>query len=128
MRDTKLLGEIKDLPNPERLRKLKLPSLEHRRRRGDAIEVYKYLSGQYNVQSPALELNRDAITRGNSMKLTKTRSRLNIRGNYFSKRVVNLWNSLPEEVITAPSVDAFKGRLDRHWENLPSVFSPVCLN
>ena len=75
-----------------------------------------------------MELNRDAITRGNSMKLTKTRSRLNIRGNYFSKRVVNLWNSLPEEVITAPSVDAFKGRLDRHWENLPSVFSPVCLN
>ena len=66
-RATKLLGEIKDLPYPERLRKLKLPSLEHRRRRGDAIEVYKYLSGQYNVQSLALELNRDAITRGNSM-------------------------------------------------------------
>ena len=127
-RATKLLGEIKDLSYPERLRKLKLPSLEHRRKRGDAIEVYKYLHGKYNVQSPTLELNKDAITRGNSMKLTKTRPRLNIRGNYFSTRVVNLWNSLPDSVVAAPSVDAFKGRLDKHWENLPSVYDPVCLN
>ena len=127
-RATKLLGEIKDLSYPERLRKLRLPSLEHRRKRGDAIEVYKYLHGKYNVQSPTLELNKDAITRGNSMKLEKKRPRLNIRGNYFSNRVVNLWNGLPEKVVTAPSVDAFKARLDRHWENLPSVYNPMCLN
>ena len=75
-----------------------------------------------------MELNKDAITRGNSMKLAKTRPRLNIRGNYFSTRVVNLWNSLPDSVVAAPSVDAFKGRLDKHWENLPSVYDPVCLN
>ena len=28
-------------------------------------------------------------------------------------RVCNLWNSLPEAVVNAPSVDAFKGRLDK---------------
>ena len=121
-----MLGEIKDLPYPERLRKLKLPSLEHRRKRGDAIEVYKHLHGKYNVQSPTFELNKDAITRGNSLKLEKKRWRLNIRGNYFSNRVVNLWNGLPEHVVSAPSVDAFKTRLGKHWESLPSVYNPVC--
>ena len=127
-RATKLLSELKDLPYPERLRKLKLPSLEHRRKRGDAIEVYKYMHGFYNTKSPSLEQNKDKTTRGHSMKLAKIRPRLNIRGNYFNIRVVNMWNNLPESVVTAPSVDAFKGRLDRHWENLPSVYDPDCLN
>ena len=127
-RATKLLGEIKELPYPERLKKLKLPSLEHRRKRGDAIEVYKFLHGKYKVQSPTLELNKDTKTRGHSLKLAKARPRLNLRGNYFSNRVVNLWNSLPGEVVTAPSVDAFKARLDKHWENLPSVYDPICLH
>ena len=125
---TKLLGEIKNLPYQERLRKLKLPSLEHRRKRGDAIEVYKYLHGQYNVQSPNLQLNKDAITRGHSMKLAKTRPRLNLRANYFSNRVVNLWNNLPDSVVMAPSVNAFKARLDKHWKDLPSLYDPACLN
>ena len=62
------------------------------------------------------------------MKLEMKRPRLNIRGNYFSNRVVNLWNGLPEKVVSAPSVDAFKARLDKHWENLPSVYNPICLN
>ena len=38
-RATKMLSQLKDLPYPERLRRLKLPSLEHRRKRGDAIET-----------------------------------------------------------------------------------------
>ena len=105
-----------------------MPSLEHRRKRGDAIEVYKFLHGKYKVQSPTLELKKDTITRGHSLKLAKARPRLNLRGNYFSNRVVNLWNSLPGEVVTAPSVDAFKARLDKHWEDLPSVYDPTCLH
>ena len=127
-RATKLLGELKDLPYPERLRKLKLPSLEHRRKRGDAIEVYKYMHGHYDTKSPSLDQNEDKTTRGHSLKLAKKRPRINIRGNYFGIRTVNMWNDLPESVVTAPSVDAFKGRLDRHWQNLPSVYDPECLN
>ena len=127
-----MLSEIKDLPYPERLRKLRLPSLEHRRKRGDAIEMYKYLHGHYKVQSPKFELSttRDlpTQTRGNSMKLTKQRYRCNTRGNFFANRTVNLWNNLPDSIITAPSVNAFKNRLDRHWASLPTVYDPDCLN
>ena len=42
-RATKLLSHLKDLSYSERLKKLGLPSLEHRRRRGDMLDVYKYL-------------------------------------------------------------------------------------
>jgi len=32
-------------------------------------------------------------------------------------RIINVWNSLglPFSVITAPSVNSFKNRLDKHW-------------
>ena len=35
--------------------------------------------------------------------------------NSFYCRAPKLWNLLPEGVVTAPSLDCFKARLDRHW-------------
>jgi len=29
-------------------------------------------------------------------------------------RITNVWNSLPSSVVTAPSVNSFKNRLDKH--------------
>ncbi len=42
---------------------------------------------------------------------------------FFSNRVIVWWNSLPEEVVTAPSVDSFKACLDKHFENHPVVYN-----
>jgi len=36
-----------------------------------------------------------------------------LRQNFFSIRVVKLWNNLPGEVVMAPTVNCFKGRFDR---------------
>ncbi|CAH8480497.1 unnamed protein product [Schistosoma haematobium] len=48
--------------------------------------------------------------RGHSKKVQKPRSnRLRLESR-FSHRVVNYWNSLPEHVISAPSVNIFKMR------------------
>ena len=49
------------------------------------------------------------------MKLFIERACTNARKESFSLRVTRLWNDLPEVVITAPSVNSFKNRLDRHW-------------
>jgi hypothetical protein len=35
-----------------------------------------------------------------------------------------MWNQLPEEVVTAPSLKAFKGRLDQHWGDMKYVVEP----
>jgi len=33
----------------------------------------------------------------------------------FSNRITNIWNSFPDEIISAPTVNTFKNRLDRFW-------------
>ena len=43
----------------------------------------------------------------------KSRSRFDIRKNFFSQRVINAWNSLPSEVVEAESINAFKNRYDK---------------
>jgi len=37
---------------------------------------------------------------------------LDIRKKFFTQRVVTHWNSLPKEAVDAPSLQAFKARLD----------------
>ena len=37
---------------------------------------------------------------------------MDIRKKFFTQRVVTHWNRLPKEVVDAPSLEAFKARLD----------------
>jgi len=46
------------------------------------------------------------------LKLCKPRCRTTVRQNFFSLRIVNEWNKLPQDVIEAPSMNTFKNRLD----------------
>ena len=125
-RATKTLSHLKDKPYAERLRTLKLPCLEHRRRRGNMIETYKFIHGHYKVLRPEFKRATTSQLRGNSYKLQKERCDTRLRANYFSNRVINDWNSLPDRVVNAPSVDSFKRRLDDHWKHLPSIYEPTC--
>ena len=108
--------ELSDLPYEKRLRALNLPSMHYRRERGDMIQVYKILSGKDRLDTNTLlPLNNKGITRGHSKKLSKRGSRLNIRKYSFGLRVTDAWNSLPEWVVCAKSLNSFKNNLDRFW-------------
>ena len=48
----------------------------------------------------------------------KGRFRLEIRKNFCTVRAERHWNSLPSEVVDAPSLEAFKARLDGALSNL----------
>jgi len=51
------------------------------------------------------------------MKLSKKRSRLNIRKHFFSQRIINQWNSLPANVVNAKTVNSFKNAYDENYWN-----------
>ena len=43
---------------------------------------------------------------------------ISVRANFLSYRIVNFWNSLPEHVVTADSVNSFKGQFDQCCSHL----------
>ena len=49
--------------------------------------------------------------------------RYDIRKYSFCYRVVNVWNSLPDYVVEADSVDSFKCRLDKYWAKQQFAFN-----
>ena len=81
------------------MKTLGLPSLGYRRERSDLIQVYKIMHGIDKVDKDKFfTVNRYSATRGHSLKLfKKKRSRLLVRANSFSNRVVDSWNSLTED-------------------------------
>ena len=114
-RGTKLILSIRDLTYEYRLHELKLPSLCHRRKRGDMIYTYKILTGKLNMKQEDFLKMTHLSTRGNGMKIFKKHATKLPRINSFSNRIVNNWNSLTKNIVSADSVLSFKAELDKHW-------------
>jgi hypothetical protein len=127
-RATKQIQGFNNLSYPERLKKLKLSTMPYRRIKGDMIETYKIINEKYDPEASSfLKLlsksgNRFS-RRNNSNKIVQQRFKTSLRKNSFAVRVAKVWNKLPDQVINAPSTNAFKNRLDKYWENEELYYS-----
>ncbi|MGE5822000.1 MAG: RNA-directed DNA polymerase [Nitrososphaerota archaeon] len=112
-RATKLIACLRDKSYEERLEQLNLTTLETRRLRGDLIEVFKIFKGLDKLDPLKFFELSNAPTRGHSLKLVKPRCRLDVRKFSFAQRVVDVWNSLNDDMVACDSVNGFKKRLDK---------------
>ena len=112
-RATRMIPRLRKMTYEERLKKLNLPRLYDRRIRGDMIETYKIMSGKEKLNSRNLFQPSRFIGRSHSMKLHKKYSRLNMRKNWFTQRVITKWNSLTTNEVESNKTSSFKRRYDK---------------
>lgn len=96
----------------DRLSSLNLQPVVHRMIVNDLTFMYRYLRGGINVNLSDCILLNDSITRGNDKKLKKLYHRLDVRGYFFAYRVVSMWNSLHNNVVSSNSLKAFKCKMN----------------
>ena len=111
-RATRVPGRLRDLEYGERCERLGFTSLEERRRRGDLIQQFKIAKGIELVkfERPAL-VSAPRGSKRAQLRREMVRS-CNQRHNFFSNRIVNMWNELDDSIIEATSINEFKKRLD----------------
>lgn len=116
---TRMFPHLRSLPYQERLTRLNLFSMERRRVRGDMIETFKQLKGLSDTEGSSLfQRAENTEVRGHPLKIVKPRAHTGVRQHFFSHRVVNRWNKLPETVVTATTVVSFKQKLDACWDSV----------
>jgi len=76
-----------------------------------------FIINQYYDKNTTITLNfvGNSVTRGNKYKLRQSHCKYDLRRHIFTNRIVAIWNSLPDYVVDADSVNVFKNSLDRHW-------------
>jgi len=108
---TKRLAGLQKMSYCNRLNTLNLQSLESRRLVNDLVLCYKLLHDNFDSSiTTTLNLCRN-ITRGHSYKLSKLLCTIDATKFYFTNRIVNAWNRLPNFVVSSPTVAVFKKRL-----------------
>ena len=128
VRATKLIDGFNKLNYTERLQRLGLPTLIYRRARGDMIELYKHFNTYDKTCLSTSFQPRSRSTRSHDRQLIWNIPKDGAHGvqtNSFYYRSVNIWNTLPGKVVTAPNINAFKNEIDKHWDNHPMKYNFV---
>jgi hypothetical protein len=77
------------------------------------IEVFKLYRGLTDVPFDRFFHQSQTMTRGHPAKIAKTQANTDLKLHFFSLRLVNRWNHLPEAVVEAQTVDGFKTQLSK---------------
>ena len=85
----------------ERRQVLNLELLEARRIKSDLKLCFKIINGlcDFGIDAFFKFAPQTSVTTGHNKKLIKSICSNNWQLNYFSSRIVNIWNSLPPELV-----------------------------
>ena len=126
MRAIKMVSGLSGRTYEDRLRELGMLTLAKRRVQLDLTQTFKILKG-LDAVDPAIWFvlvgpQPGRLTRATSHPLNIVRGNFNtdIRKNFFSNRVIDTWNSLPDYLKDSVTVNSFKNGL-KVWLSNPSV-------
>ena len=88
------------------------------------LHVYKLLSGLEDGDMSTFFTPSSTDLGCHTKKLFKCRNWLELWKNSFSQRVIDKWNQLSEQVVPAPSINAFKSRFNVYTQKDLSKFCP----
>ena len=83
-------------------------------------------AGKYDADvTPQVIRVHGSTTRGNVFKLDRGRAKYDVHKYYFTNKVVNAWNSLPDHVVlfeTINTFNTFKSQLDKFWQHQDMIY------
>ena len=101
---TKRIIGFRNLSYAERLAKIKLPSLEHRRLIYELALCFKIVHGTSAIKFSDFFFRPNSKNlRGHPFRLAIPISKNNVRKHFFAVRVIPIWNSLPTSIVTSPT-------------------------
>jgi hypothetical protein len=122
---TKIPTALKNISYDDRLKILGLTTLEERRKRGDLIYMFKITKGYESICWENSQVQSDRASRKQNLKRESFSSKrsndfcreVSVRHNFFINRVIPDWNNIPSKLVSAPSINSFKARLDMKYKN-----------
>ena len=79
------------------------------------IIVYKMLNDLIDTDRESFVRMSNLYNRGHCKKLYKPFSRLKIRSQLFSQRVIDEWSSLRNSVVSSVSLNEFERKYDNYY-------------
>ena len=120
-RATRMVPSLRQLPYNDRLRELQLPTLHYRRIRQDLIFLYNITQNNISVDTKTyckkctvqdMLIPSDSNTRGHDKRF-RIQHHQGIRYQFYTSRVLPVWNALQSKTVNATSINMFKNHLSR---------------
>ena len=118
------VGMVTDLRGrtyEEQLAELGMVTLEKHCERGDLIQAYKILSGkdQVNPQTrftliQPREIGTTTRSAAGSMNVVSNEGRTELCRNFWSVRVCDSWNRLPDNIKDQATTNGYENAIDNH--------------
>ena len=100
----------------DRLRQVNLQTLERRRLQTDLVLIFKIIYGMSDLNFTEYFVFKSSCynLRRNSLQISPLKTHSNNQWrNIFFIRTTRVWNTLPEDLVTAPTIHTFKCQLKK---------------